>query len=157
MKTFGEFSLPKLSAVYYISYLFIEYFISKNNNLMHYADTIGQQIRLLREAKGYSQEYMADMLDVSQSTYACLESGKTALRVDRLFQILELLDTDIATLLNKKQGEAQSLYGNEKTVLETRGVSVPELKLVYDRLFQEMRDEILFLRSLVRKAPESRV
>ena len=124
---------------------------------MRYANTIGQQIRSLREAKGYSQEYMADMLEISQSTYACLESGKTALRVDRLFQILELLDTDIATLLNKKQSETHAPYGKETSVMETRAVSVPELKLVYDRLFQEMRDEILFLRSLIRKAPESRV
>jgi transcriptional regulator with XRE-family HTH domain len=123
---------------------------------MHYANTIGQQIRLLREAKGYSQEYMADMLNVSQSTYACLESGKTALRVDRLFQILELLDTDIATLLSKKQSDAHS-SAKESSATEARGISVPELKIVYDRLFQEMRDEILFLRSLVRKAPESRV
>ena len=124
---------------------------------MRYADTIGQQIRSLREAKGYSQEYMADMLDISQSSYACLESGKTSLRVERLFQILELLDTDIASLMNKKSASNHISNGSETSISEPRGISIPELKLVYDRLFQEMRDEILFLRSLVRKAPESRV
>ncbi len=123
---------------------------------MRNADTIGQQIRSLREAKGYSQEYMADMLDISQSAYACLESGKTSLRVERLFEILELLETDIVSLLNKKPAAASSSNGNEISGPESRGISVPELKMVYDRLFQEMRDEILFLRSLVRKAPESR-
>jgi len=124
---------------------------------MRYANTIGQQIRLLREAKGYSQEYMADMLDMSQSAYACLESGKTSLRVERLFQILELLETDISSLLSKKSAGNQMMNGSESSAMESKGISVPELKLVYDRLFQEMRDEILFLRSLVRKAPESRV
>jgi transcriptional regulator with XRE-family HTH domain len=123
---------------------------------MRYANTIGQQIRSLREAKGYSQEYMADMLDISQSTYACLESGKTSLRVERLFEILELLETDIATLLNKKSNTNSSTNGHETSMAESKGLNVPELKLVYDRLFQEMRDEILFLRSLIRKTPELR-
>jgi transcriptional regulator with XRE-family HTH domain len=120
---------------------------------MQYADMIGPKIRALREAKGYSQEYMADMLEISQSAYACLESGKTALRVDRLFQILELLDTDIATVLQKKTEVRMGLDSGP----EIKTVSAPEMKMLYDRLFQEMRDEILFLRSLVRKLPELRV
>jgi len=123
---------------------------------MRYANTIGQQIRALREAKGYSQEYMADMLNISQSAYACLESGKTSLRVERLFQILELLDTDIASLLNKKSVANSSANGSETSALENKGIGMPELKGVYDRLFQEMRDEILFLRSLIRKTPDLR-
>jgi len=124
---------------------------------MRYADTIGQQIRQLREAKGYSQEYMADMLDISQSSYACLESGKTSLRVERLFQILKLLEMDVASFLNKEPRGTTAQVNPESSILEPRNINAPELKLVYDRLFQEMRDEILFLRSLVRKAPESRV
>src|SRR6476620_1437842 len=108
---------------------------------MRYANTIGQQIRTLREAKGYSQEYMADMLNISQSAYACLESGKTSLRVERLFQILELLDTDIASLINKKSVANSFANVAETSAIENKGISVPELKGVYDRLFQEMRDE----------------
>jgi len=80
---------------------------------MRYANTIGQQIRSLREAKGYSQEYMADMLNISQSAYACLEAGKTSLRVERLFQILELLDTDISSMFNRKSVANSSANGSE--------------------------------------------
>ena len=34
---------------------------------MRYSDKIGKDIRSVREAKGYSQEYMAEMLDMVQS------------------------------------------------------------------------------------------
>ena len=110
---------------------------------MRYADMIGLRIRSLREAKGYSQDYMAECLNISQSNYACLESGKTAMRVDRLLEILDVLDTDIASVFNTISLPAAKEEGSEKFA------TYPDLKLIYDQLFEEMRDEIVFLRSLV--------
>ncbi|MBP7240340.1 MAG: helix-turn-helix transcriptional regulator, partial [Saprospiraceae bacterium] len=39
---------------------------------MRKADKAELRIRSFREAKGYTQEYMAEMLDICQSTYANL-------------------------------------------------------------------------------------
>ena len=110
---------------------------------MRYANMIGQQIRSIREAKGYSQDYMADSLDISQSAYACLEAGKTSLRVDRLLEILKILDADITTVFTP------IAVPNKETTAIEKFASYPDLKLIYDQLFEEMRDEITFLRSLV--------
>jgi len=111
---------------------------------MRYANTIGQQIRSIREAKGYSQDYMAESLDISQSAYACLEAGKTSLRVDRLLEILKILDADITAVFTPME-----ITSEKHIEVREKFASYPDLKLIYDQLFEEMRDEISFLRGLV--------
>lgn len=104
---------------------------------MYSPDKIGQKLRSIREAKGYSQEYIASMMDVSQSTYASWESGKTALRMDRLIRILDILDTDVTTLFESKENGMP------------KDASFPEIRKVYEQMIEEMREEIVFLRGLV--------
>lgn len=70
---------------------------------MHSIDKIGPRIRSLREARGYSQEYMADMLHITQPSYAHIESGKTSMKVDRLFRIAEILHVNVIDLLEEHQ------------------------------------------------------
>ena len=62
-------------------------------------DIIGKNIRKYRELKGYSQEYMAHELDLTQASYAKLESNSTKISVERLFMIAKLLETDVAEIL----------------------------------------------------------
>lgn len=47
-----------------------------------------------RLEKNFSQEYIAIRLDLSQSQYGRIETGKTSLRLDILIKILEILDID---------------------------------------------------------------
>ena len=108
---------------------------------MHSIDKIGPRIRSLREAKGYSQEYMADMLHISQSTYAHLESGKSSIKVDRLFQIAEIFQIEITAFF--EEDALDSISKNQ----------VKEVNPAYDQLIREMKDEIVFLRSLIRNSP----
>ncbi|WGU68305.1 helix-turn-helix transcriptional regulator [Capnocytophaga canimorsus] len=56
---------------------------------------IGFNIRKIREQKGYSQEYLANQLNISQASYARLENQDTKITVDRLFQIAEILKTEV--------------------------------------------------------------
>ena len=46
---------------------------------------IGLNIRQCRESKGYSQEYMAHQLKLTQSAYAKIENNSTKMTVARLF------------------------------------------------------------------------
>lgn len=108
-------------------------------------DKIGPAIRTLRESRGYSQEYMADCLHCSQSTYAHLESGKTAMRVDRLFDILKILDTDLHQLLQEDRKP-------DSTVPPLAGTQTDrEIKSMYEKMIGEMKEEITFLRSWIEK------
>ncbi|WP_246611410.1 helix-turn-helix domain-containing protein [Arthrospiribacter ruber] len=46
-------------------------------------------IRILRESRDFSQEYVSNVLNISQKTYSNLESGKTKLTLERIQQLAE--------------------------------------------------------------------
>lgn len=57
-------------------------------------------IKGIREEKGYSHEYMAHMLDLSQVAYTKLEKGQTKLTLERLYKIAEILEVEVGNLLD---------------------------------------------------------
>nr|MBC7612235.1 helix-turn-helix transcriptional regulator [Pseudopedobacter sp.] len=69
---------------------------------------IGELIRIERAKKGYSQEYMAFMLDISQSTYSKLESESLELNIKRLYQIAEILDVNVYDVLPPSKQSAMA-------------------------------------------------
>jgi len=61
---------------------------------------IGYNIKKIRELRNYSQEYVAQKLEISQPTYAKIENGTIIPKIDRLQRIAEILDIDMSFLLN---------------------------------------------------------
>ncbi|WP_316842064.1 helix-turn-helix transcriptional regulator [Pedobacter gandavensis] len=59
----------------------------------------GNALRIHRVIKGYSQEFMAEKLNISQNSYSKLERGQTSLTVNRLFQIAKILDISVQEML----------------------------------------------------------
>ncbi|HVX00184.1 MAG TPA: helix-turn-helix transcriptional regulator [Candidatus Babeliaceae bacterium] len=55
-------------------------------------EQIGERIRKIRAAKGYSQEYMAFKLNMSQSAYSSMERGVSEIPSRRLCEIADLLE-----------------------------------------------------------------
>ncbi|WP_216857751.1 helix-turn-helix domain-containing protein [Pedobacter steynii] len=51
--------------------------------------------------KGYSQEYMAFRLNISQNAYSKLERGETELTVRRFYEIIEILEVPMNSLLTE--------------------------------------------------------
>lgn len=66
-------------------------------------NNIHLMIRKVRNEKGYSQEFMAMELGISQSSYAKIEQNKTPLSYDRLYRIADILDMDISQLMDGNQ------------------------------------------------------
>jgi len=66
---------------------------------LFFSRVIAERIRQLRRSKDYSQQFMADDLGISQNAYSKLESGKTPIHLDRLYEVCVLLDTNIYELL----------------------------------------------------------
>jgi len=54
---------------------------------------IVQNIRKIRESKGYSQEYLASKLNIGQNAYSKLELGISKMTVERFFVIADVLET----------------------------------------------------------------
>ncbi len=72
-----------------------------------------KKIRSLREIKGYSQEFMAEKLDISQRTYSKIESGQVKLDLERLKAIADLLEVEFINLLDDN---ATSTFNNYSKV-----------------------------------------
>ena len=61
---------------------------------------IGTNIKNIRELKNFSQEYVANEIEVSQSTYSRIENGTAPIKIDILQRIAEVLEVDLSTLLS---------------------------------------------------------
>jgi len=54
-------------------------------------EEIRERIRTYRIEKGYSQDYMADMLNISQNTYHKLEKGYTRIHLENSLTLQKFL------------------------------------------------------------------
>ena len=62
-------------------------------------ECILQKIRFSRMKKGYSQEYVGEMLNLSQYAYHKIENGKTKLSLKYFIELCIILEVDAAEIL----------------------------------------------------------
>jgi transcriptional regulator with XRE-family HTH domain len=62
------------------------------NKRIHSSNTLGNYIRIMRVKRGYSQYYIANVLEISQNSYCLLENGQTRFSLDRIIQIAEIFE-----------------------------------------------------------------
>ncbi len=102
-------------------------------------------IRRIREIKGYSQEYMSAMLNISQSAYSNLESGKSKCTLDRAMHISKILGVEMNELI---ENNSQLNLNETKNFSMTKESSSSKDELFSD-LVNQLKEEISFLRSLL--------
>ena len=132
-------------------------------------NNIVSNIKRIRDQKGYSQEYMALQLGISQATYSKLESQKVEkdqkLTIGRLQEIADILKTDITALLDSStltihnQTNNEGAYGNgyvENLHIENKETTkklIQTLEKVIQTLENEnrhLKKEVEFLRSIIK-------
>jgi len=122
--------------------------ISRNMN------NVGVNIRKSREKRGFSQEYVADKLGITQSTYGKLERDVLSITLDRLYKIADVLEEDISTLLDigkKNIFNNHNHNGYVETINNDYKAMVEELKMVYEKMLGIKDEQIAFLKSLFEK------
>ena len=87
-------------------------------------EKIINKIREIRKDRGYSHEYMAHLLDISQVAYSKIEKNETKLTVERLFKIAEILEAKIEDILDIK---ADKVY---KQDLKDNSIGISRLKKI---------------------------
>ncbi len=60
---------------------------------------IHEKIRLIRQAKGWTQDEVAEKLELSLNAYGEIERGNSDIRLSRLEQIANLFEVDAVDLL----------------------------------------------------------
>ena len=74
---------------------------------------VGKMIKELRIKKNISQEDLANILSVNRATIANYESGRRALTIDKLEELLNALDTSLADFFNSNNLEKTEVKPQE--------------------------------------------
>ena len=127
--------------------------------------SVNEKIRKIREAKDWSQEQMAEKLNLSLNGYAKIERGESKIYLDKLEQIAQVFDIDVVELMQSDGknicfqiesplgsvyqggGETQMLIEIERLKLELSHAKEKEDLL--KRLLEQKDNEIQILENVV--------
>ena len=127
--------------------------------------SVNEKIRKFREAKDWSQEQMAEKLNMSLNGYAKIERGESKIYLDKLEQIAQVFDIDVIELMQSDGknicfqiesplgsvyqggGETQMLIEIERLKLELSHAKEKEDLL--KRLLEQKDNEIQILENVV--------
>ena len=115
---------------------------------------VSDKIRFMRQLKGWSQEEMAEKLEMSPNGYANIERGETDVRLSRLEQIAEIFGTNLTELMSF--GERSILYycGDNNTITNMKKLKAQTETLVMELqkhqiLLQHKDKEIQYLNEII--------
>jgi transcriptional regulator with XRE-family HTH domain len=109
-------------------------------------NSIGNKIRLLREEKGFSQENMANALDITQSNYGRLEKDDNRISVPRLIIIAKTIETTVTELVGEKADNVVNQNNNHEAVTYLQSTFQSDKEHI-----QTLKDEIEYLKKLLDK------
>ena len=92
---------------------------------------IGQRIKKARAAKNYTQEDLAEKIDISVAFLSRIERGSSHLNLTRLNQLCTLLDITEGDLLNGTSSDSMNYLHKEFSELFKK-CSPDKQKLIYD-------------------------
>lgn len=108
--------------------------------------SFGRHLRDLRKSNSkYSQQEMADMLNISRSTYTYYETGKSEPGQEKLRKICEILNVDFNTLLGYSDEGLVASAASDDDVDESFGGLTPseeQLILAYRSMNSEEKEFI---------------
>ena len=115
---------------------------------------ISENIRLIREAKGYSQEYMATKLKLTQQAYSIMEKNPENCKLLQLKEVAKILDVDLLSLIGEDNVYVMQNYyqsgGQAVTKIEVFN-DMKAMRELQETLITQLKDEIAYWRKLSEK------
>lgn len=112
---------------------------------------IGENIKKLREFRGYSQEYMATELNISQKSYSNIESDEGKVNKSQIERIAKILEIDPIYLLTY---DDKVVFNNENCqqagMFNTYNATSNIERELYEKRIAELKEEVAFLRSIIK-------
>lgn len=113
-------------------------------------NSIALALKKFRENSGYTQQQMADALNIDRSTYAYYETGKTSPSIETIMKIKNILNVSLEDLLESESKSSARLFDSAKDQNPFSKVNIYELNKkekslvsLYRTLAPEVQDKIL--------------
>ena len=110
---------------------------------------LGQKVRQIRELKGYSQEYIASKMGVSQRAYSKMENNETRLDWNKISKIAEIFEIELSELVDlSEKGTVTINFSNQENRKSPKSkicISLPNTELEKSQLIIELKDKELAL------------
>ena len=119
---------------------------------------INEKFRVLRELNGWSQEDMAEKMQMSKNGYSKIERGESKVSLRRVEQAAQIFGVDVSELIASDKGiicfigENNGHNANYYGSTEVLSSEVERLKLIIshkDEMLLQKEKEISILRDLV--------
>lgn len=107
-----------------------------------------EEIRRLRREKDFSQDYMAEMLEISQPQYSRIENGECSVDLEKTNKIAEILEVntqDIVELPDKQTFFNCSQSGNNISTINNNESFEKERQAYLDQI-KELKEDKEFLK-----------
>ncbi|MRX40435.1 helix-turn-helix domain-containing protein [Flavobacterium sp. LC2016-23] len=144
------------SLIFYKFYFTIIIYLCKLSLIFVRKKMLLENLRKIRIIKGFSQDYVADLLNISQAAYSDIERGKTKINFEKLKKIAAIFDLEVSSIIDFH--ETQKL---DKLVADRVNTNPDEMKTIIDhfdkerQLYQEqidiLKNEITYLRNKLDK------
>jgi len=108
---------------------------------------INDKIRFFRGLKGWSQEQMAEKLNMSVGGYANIERGQTNVQFSRLEQISKVLDVKLSDLTDLDETSFRIFLAGNNNVESQVTISSSDEQLKHK--IEQQQKEILYLKKEV--------
>jgi transcriptional regulator with XRE-family HTH domain len=117
---------------------------------------IGQNIRKLRELRNFTQQYMAEKLEMTQGNYARIENEEIHLSEERLQKISGLLGYSSEFIIQFDVEKIHDMVAEKKdTVREVFQYQIsPELKQLYESRINSLETYVDDLKSEIKNLKE---
>lgn len=89
----------------------------------------GQNIRKIRRAKDFTQEYMAFEMGISQKAYSDIENSKVRINLEiltKISEILEIKPSDICSISHKCGNDFEGKYNDLVEYMRKNGMELPK-------------------------------
>jgi transcriptional regulator with XRE-family HTH domain len=110
------------------------------------------KVRMLREGIGFSQEYVANKLEISQQAYSKLEKNPDSATLERLRQLSEVLGVSINSIVGDEdmfiQQNFQQQGGNASTVMYMTGLADRERTALLQQI-QQLENQVALLTKII--------
>lgn len=114
--------------------------------------TISERIRQYRTALGYSQEYVAKKLKITQQAYSSIESKPFKATLERLKQLADVLKVELIVLICDDKTFVQTNINQQGGKAATQMIVNEGAEVsVYERYITDLKNEVDYLKKIIAK------